>query len=137
VFALASATALALPLAPSASAVSLGPTTPRAAILYQAKLFRQGKFRVKYMTTYTANFRARCPYARYLADQRYGRRIMGPRFTLRDVRIRLQGPTRALLAYRYVSGDGRWVVAVTFKDGDVYVRQGRFWYDEHDGVTHC
>ena len=134
-FILSLAAALALPS--GLSAVNLGPTTPRAAILYQAKLFREGKFRVKYLTTYTANFRARCSYARYLADQRYGRRIMGPRFTLRDVRVRLRSPTRALLAYRYVSGDGRWVVAVTFKDGDVYVKQGRFWYDEHDNVTHC
>jgi hypothetical protein len=57
-----------------------------------------------------------------VADQPYGRRIMGPRFPLRDVRVRL---------------DGRWVVAVTFKDGDVYVKQGRLWHDEHDGVTHC
>ena len=135
VFIVALAAALALPA--GLSAVNLGPTTPRAAILYQAKLFRQGKFRIKYTTTYTANFRARCPYAKYAADQRYGRRIMGPRFTLRDVRVRLQSPTRALLAYRYVSGDGKWVVSVTFTDGDVYVKQGRFWYDEHDRVTDC
>ena len=133
------ALAVALPIAGAvpAGATTLGPTTPREAILYQAKLFRQGKFRLKYDTTYTANFRARCPFSRYVADQRYGRRILGTRFTLDRIRVRMQGPTRALVAYRYTSSDRRRVLVVTFRDGDVYVKQGRFWYDEYDRVTSC
>jgi hypothetical protein len=128
---------LALVLVVAATPAEFGSTTPRAAILYQAKLFRQGKFRLKYETTYTANFRARCPWSRYVADQRYGRRILGPDFTLTNIRVRMLSPTRALLAYRYTSGDGRNVVAITFRDRDLYVKIGRFWYDEYDRVSRC
>jgi hypothetical protein len=129
--------ALILMLAVPAGAADLGATSPRAAILKQAQLFRQGKFRIKYRTTYTANFRARCPYSRYVADQRYGRRIMGPNFRLRDIRVRFQPPAQALVAYKYVSGDGKRAVTVTFRDGDLYVKQGSFWFDEYDRVTTC
>ena len=44
-----------------------------------------------------------------------------------------RGRSRSIRQRRRDGGSWR----VTFRDGDVYVKQGRFWYDEHDRVTHC
>jgi hypothetical protein len=133
VFILALAAALALPAGLDASTA----TTPRAALLDQLGLFRQGKFRQEYDTMFTANFRARCPWARFLRNSRRDRRLIGARFTIGTIRTRMLSSTRALLAYRVTTGDRKYVIDVTFRHRDIYARVGNYWYDELDRVTAC
>jgi hypothetical protein len=109
----------------------------KAVLTTQARLLKQGRFRVMYDTTYTANFRARCPWRVYLRRQRFGRRYLGPGFTLRRLRARILSGTQALLAYRFVRANGQVAAEVTFRQRDVYVKIGQQWYDEYDRVSDC
>jgi hypothetical protein len=107
----------------------------RAVVDRQTRLFKQGRWQALYRL-YTPRYRARCPFARFVDDLRSVRRELGTRFSFRDVRVRVRG-TRATIAYRAVTSSGRTVAAVTFADGDVYVRLGGRWYDEYDPVSAC
>jgi hypothetical protein len=108
----------------------------RAVFDRQARLFKQGRWQAMYRL-YTPRYRARCPFARFVDDQRSVRRELGTRFSFRGVRVRVRG-TRATIAYRAVSSSsGRTIAEVTFADGDIYVRLGGRWYDEYDRVSEC
>jgi hypothetical protein len=107
----------------------------RAVFDQQTRLFKQGRWKAMYRL-YTPRYRARCPFARFVDDQRSVRRELGTRFSFRDVRVRVRG-TRATIAYRGVTSSGRTVATVTFADGDIYVRLGGRWYDEYDPVSEC
>jgi hypothetical protein len=107
----------------------------RAVFDRQARLFKQARWQAMYRL-YTPRYRARCPFARFVADQRSVRRELGTRFSFRGVRVRVRGE-RATIAYRAVSSSGRTIAAVTFADGDTYVRLGQRWYDEYDRVSEC
>lgn len=106
-------------------------------LLGQAHLFRQGKFRQEYDTLYTPNFRAHCPWARYLQRQRYGRSITGRNFAVRNIRVRFLSSTKAYLAYRFVRGDGRVVADVRFVDRDLYTKIGTRWLDDWARARDC
>ena len=106
-------------------------------LLTQARLLRQGRFRVMYRTTYTPAFRANCPWRTFVKRQRFGRRYLGPGFKVRDLRVRMVTPTRALLAYRFVRANGQTAANVTFRHRDVYSKLGSRWYDEYDSVSDC
>jgi hypothetical protein len=107
----------------------------RAVFDRQTRLFKQGRWQAMYRL-YTPRYRARCPFARFVEDQRGIRRELGTRFSFRGVRVRVRG-TRATIAYRAVANSGRTIAAVTFADGDTYVRLGGDWYDEYDRVSAC
>jgi hypothetical protein len=107
----------------------------RAVFDRQTRLFKEGRWQAMYRL-YTPRYRARCPFARFVDDQRSVRRELGTRFSFRDVRVRVRG-ARATIAYRAVTRSGRTIAAVTFSDGDTYVRLGGRWYDEYDPVSEC
>lgn len=111
--------------------------SPRSLILTQARLFKQGRFRVMYVTTYTPNFRMRCPWPTYLRGQTALKRHLGSRFSLRHVRVQMLSARRALVAYQFVRANGQLLGSVTFRDGDLYVKVGGRWYDEYDRVSVC
>ena len=108
---------------------------PRTTILRQASLLKQAKWRAMY-ATYTPRFRRSCPYATFVRRSRQTRQVLGPNFQLRGIRVRLETPRRALIAYRFVRG-GRTVATVTFRHRDVYVLIGSRWFDELDRVSTC
>ena len=130
------ALALAAPAQLPAGARSEGDQV-KAVLLTQARLLRQGRFRVMYRTTYTPAFRAHCPWRTYLKRQRFGRSYLGPRFSVRNIRVRMLSPTRALLAYRFVRTNGRTAANVTFRQRDRFAKLGGRWYDEYDSVSDC
>jgi hypothetical protein len=107
-------------------------TTPRGALLNQARLFNAGNWRLLY-GTFTRRFRASCSYATFAAQGREAR-SMG-RLTVRNVRVRQAG-NRATLTYQNVVA-GVVVQTVTRRHPDLYVRIGGRWYDEKDYVTSC
>jgi hypothetical protein len=107
----------------------------RAVFDRQTRLFKQGRWQAMYRL-YSPRYRARCPFARFVDDQRSVRQELGTRFSFRDVRVRVRG-TRATIAYRGVTSNGRTIAVVTFADGDIYVRLGGRWYDEYDPVSEC
>jgi hypothetical protein len=109
--------------------------TPKAAINQQAALLKQAKWRAMY-ATYTARFKRACPYQRFVVGQKQTRSILGSNFQLRDIRVRMETPRRALVAYRFVKG-GRTVATVTFAHRDTYVKIGSRWFDELDIVSNC
>jgi hypothetical protein len=122
---------------PASAALHSSGDSPQAVLLDQARLLKQGRFRLMYETTYTANFRAHCPWSTYLRRQRFGRSYLGPRFTVRNIRTRTLNSTQALLAYRFVKGNGTTAADVTFRQRDLYVKIGDRWYDEYDHVSDC
>lgn len=109
----------------------------KAVLITQARLLRQGRLRAQYETTYTPKFRANCPWPAYLRRQRYARRVLGPGFTVRAIRVRFLRPTQAILAYRFVRRDGVVAADVTFGDRDLYVKLGGRWYDEWAHARDC
>ena len=129
--------AVLLLVTPAWAAPRSEPDQVKAVLFTQARLLKQGRFRVMYETTYTANFRAHCPWGTYLKRQRFGRRYLGPGFTLRRVRARILSATQALLAYRFVRANGQIAAEVTFRQRDLYVKIGERWYDEYDHVSDC
>ncbi len=124
-------------LAPSA--VTGAPTQrfqdPKTTLLTQATLLKQGKWREMY-ATYTPRFRRNCPYAKFVAQGRQTRQLLGTRFQIRGIQVRLETASRAIIAYRFVR-DGRTIAAVTLKHRDVYKLIGTRWYDELDRVSAC
>ena len=118
-------------LAPVASAQR---ATPRATILQQTSLLKQGKWRAMY-ATFTPRFRRSCPYSTFAAQGRELRRSLG-NYQLRDIRVRNETATRAILAYSFVR-NGRTLGRITFSHRDVYVKIGGRWLDERDRVTAC
>jgi hypothetical protein len=110
-------------------------TDVRAVLLRQNELFKQGRWQAMY-EEYTPRYRKRCPFARFVADQRAVRKELGTRFTLRGIRVRVRGG-QATVAYRAVAANGRTLGAVTLADGDRYTRIGGRWYDEYDRVSAC
>jgi hypothetical protein len=122
----------AILLVPAALAQS---ATPKATINQQATLLKQAKWRAMY-ATYTARFKRSCPYSRFVTGSRQTRSVLGSNFQLRDIRVRMETPRRALVAYRFVKS-GRTVATVTFAHRDVYVKIGSRWYDELDVVSNC
>jgi hypothetical protein len=130
------ALALAVPAQLSAGARSEGDRV-KAVLLTQARLLRQGRFRVMYRTTYTPAFRTHCPWRTYLKRQRFGRSYLGPGFSVHNVRVRILSSTRALLAYRFVRANGQIAANVTFRQRDLYAKLGGRWYDEYDSVSDC
>jgi hypothetical protein len=107
----------------------------RAVLLRQSDLSKQGRWRAMYKT-YTPRFRERCPFARFVADQRAVRKELGTRFSLRGIRVRVRGG-QATVAYKAVAPNGRTLGGVTLADGDRYTRIGGRWYDEYDRVSAC
>jgi hypothetical protein len=128
---------LLLLVAPAAATSQSEADKVKAVLATQARLLKQGRFRVMYDSTYTANFRAHCPWGTYLRRQRFGRRYLGPGFTVRRVRARILSGTQALLAYRFVRANGQVAAEVTFRQRDLYVKIGQQWYDEYDRVSDC
>lgn len=128
---------LLLLVAPAAATSKSEADKVKAVLATQARLLKQGRFRVMYDSTYTANFRSRCPWRAYLRRQRFGRRYLGPGFTVRRVRARILSGTQALLAYRFVRANGQVAAEVTFRQRDLYVKIGQQWYDEYDRVSDC
>lgn len=122
---------------PAAAVGGSGSQSPRSTLLTQAQLLREGRFRVMYEKTYTPRFRAKCPWAKYVRRQRFGRRYLGPGFKLREIRTRMLSSTRAILAYRFVRANGQTAAKVTFRDRDLYVKAGGRWLDEYDSVSDC
>ena len=110
--------------------------TPREALVVQIALFRQGRFRVEYETMFTPNYRARCPWARFLRNARRDRRVLGAWIRVTNIRTRIVDPAHALLAYVVRTADGR-TLTITFRQRDVYTKIGQYWYDEMDRVTRC
>ena len=108
---------------------------PKATILQQIALYKQGKWRAMY-ATYTPRFRRSCGYRRFVSVQTRNRGVTGTSFQLRGIQVRRETPSRAILAYRLVQG-GRTVLQVTFRHRDVYTRIGGRWYDELDRVSAC
>jgi hypothetical protein len=108
---------------------------PRTVLLRQATLLKQAKWREMY-ATYTARFRRTCPYAAFVRNARRTRQVLGPEFELRGIRVRMETPRRALLAYTFARGR-RTIATVTFQHRDVYVRIGSRWFDELDRVSTC
>jgi hypothetical protein len=107
----------------------------RAVFDQQTRFFKQARWRAMYRL-YSPRYRARCRFARFVEDQRGVRRELGTRFSFRGVRVRVRG-TRATIAYRAVTASGRTIAAVTFADGDRYVRRSGRWYDDYDPVSAC
>lgn len=108
----------------------------RTVLLRQASLMKQGKWREMY-ATYTARYRAQCPYSRFVQNGRQARALLGPNFRVDRIQVRVRaGGRRALAAYRFVV-DGRPVAAVRFSHGDVYAKIGNRWFDEVDPVSAC
>jgi hypothetical protein len=128
--------ALAVPAQVEAGPASEGDRV-KAVLQTQARLLRQNRLRVMYETTYTATFRAHCPWTRYLRRQRYARSVLGPGFTVRNIRVRFLSPTKAILAYQYVRRDGVVAADVKFRDRDVYAKVGARWYDEWAHARDC
>lgn len=124
-------------LAPSAvtGASTQRAQDPKTTLLKQAALMKQAKWREMY-ATYTPRFRRNCPYAKFVAQARQTRQILGTRFQLRGIQVRLETASRAIIAYRFVR-DGRTIAAVTLKHRDVYRLIGSRWYDELDRVSAC
>jgi len=120
-------------VAPAAATSTSGPATARAVLLTQVSLFRQGKFKAMYTTTYTPTYRAHCPWSAFKRGQTALKRYLGPGFTLRRVRTRMLSARRALLAYQLLRRDGTVAGTATFQDHDLYVKTGGRWYDEYDG----
>jgi len=127
------AVALLALVAPAASAQTA--STPRSALLQQATLFKQAKWRTMY-GTYTARFRRSCPYATFVQRQRQTRQILGTDFRLTGIQVKRETASRAVVAYRFVK-NGRTVAQVTLRDRDVYTRIGTRWFDELDRVSTC
>lgn len=136
VLALSVAVALAVAARPAAAPLSERDKV-KAVLETQARLLRQDRLRLMYATTYTAKFRAHCPWKRYLRRQRYGQSVLGPGFTVRNIRVRFRSATQAILAYQYVRRDGVVAADVRFRDGDLYVKQGARWYDEWAHANDC
>ncbi len=130
------ALAVALVAPASVSGASSSPQTEvKALILKQVQLFKQGRWRAMY-ATYTPRFRRSCPYPTFLEAQRQTRQLLGTRFTIEGIKVRVETATRAIVAYRFVK-NGRTVGSVTFANRDVYTRIGSRWYDEVDRVSSC
>jgi len=128
--------AFALAAPASVSGASASPQTEvKALILKQAQLFKQGHWRAMY-ATYTPRFRRSCPYPTFLEAQRQTRQLLGTRFTLAGIKVRVETAARAIVAYQFVKG-GKIVARVTFTNRDVYTRIGSRWYDELDRVSSC
>src|SRR5688572_28031394 len=120
-------------LASAASAA--GGSSPRALLLQQASLFKEGKWRAMY-ATFTPRFRRSCSYTKFATQQGRVRRELGTNFQLQGIRVRRETATRAIVAYRFVR-NGKTIAAVTLRDRDVYTRIGSSWYDELDRVSAC
>lgn len=119
-------------VAPVASAQR---ATPRATLLQQAALLKQAKWQAMY-ATYTPRFRRSCPYTRFVQNARATRRTLGPNFELRQIQVRMETPSRVIVAYSFVRR-GRTLGRVTLRHRDVYTKIGSRWYDELDGVSSC
>jgi hypothetical protein len=105
----------------------------RALLQKQLTLTKQGQFRVIYRTTTTRQFRARCPYRRFVRLAREVRAALGPTAKVDRILVRFLSQRRALLSYRLLK-NGRPVLQVRFSDGDVYAKVGSRWYDDYDRV---
>lgn len=128
--------AVALAAPASVSGASASPQTEvKALILQQVKLFKQGRWRTMY-ATYSPRFRRNCPYPTFLEAQRQVRQVLGTRFTLEGIKVRVETARRAIVAYRFVK-NGRTIASVTFATRDVYTRIGSRWYDDLDRVSSC
>ena len=110
-------------------------TTPRATLLQQAQLLKQGKWRAMY-TTYTPQYRRACPYSRFVQNARQTRQVLGGNFQVRNIRVRNETSTRAIVAYTFFK-DGRAIARVTLANRDVYVKSRGRWYDQLDRVSGC
>jgi hypothetical protein len=110
-------------------------TTPRATLLQQAQLLKQAKWRAMYATL-TPGFRRACPYARFVQNSRQTRQALGANFQVRNIQVRNETPTRAIVAYMFFK-DGRAIARVTLAHRDVYVKLRGRWYDQLDRVSGC
>ena len=126
--------ALAAPAAVSGAAPG-EPTAVRTMLLRQATLLKQAKWREMY-AMYTQRFRRSCPYARFVRQGRQTRQLLGTRFQLRGIQVRVETPMRAIVAYRFVR-DGQTLAAVAFRHRDVYTKIRGRWLDELDRVSAC
>jgi hypothetical protein len=126
--------ALAVPSV-GASATSSPQTEVRAVLLHQVRLFKQQRWRALYRTT-TPRMRASCPYATYARVQRRNYQVLGSDFQVRNIRVRIETRTRAIVAYDFVK-NGRLIARATFRDRDVYARVNGRWLDELDRVSGC
>jgi hypothetical protein len=108
---------------------------PRETLLLQARLLKAGNWRAMY-ATYTPRFRRSCPYATFVRNASQTRRLLGPQFELRGIRVRMETARRARLAYTFARGR-RTIATVTFAHRDLYVLIGSRWFDELDRVSSC
>jgi hypothetical protein len=86
-----------------------------------------------YRTT-TPRLRARCPYARYARGLRESRRVLGPTARIDRIQVRFKSAKRALVSYRFLK-NGKPLLTVRFRDGDLYAKLGSRWYDEYDRIA--
>jgi hypothetical protein len=125
---------LVLLLAAPATAVrQSGTSGPRTVFFKQAGLFRQGKYRVMYETTYTANYRRHCSWRQFKRGQSAFKRYLGPGYTIHNVRVRRLSAKRALLTYQFLHRSGTNALTVTARQHDLYSKIGRRWYDDYNG----
>lgn len=103
----------------------------RALLHRQMALVKEGNFRALYETTTTRRFRAGCDFDRFVRIQRRLRLRLGPTAQVDRIRVSFPARRRAVVAYRYLK-NRRPVVWVGFRAGDLYVKIGSRWYDEHD-----
>jgi hypothetical protein len=100
----------------------------------QTTLFNGGRWQALWRT-YTPRFRRGCSYRLWRREQQALRRAIGARITVRGIRARVTG-RRAAVTYTLLLGD-RGVVVVRPAQPDLYVKVGRRWFDEGDGITTC
>jgi hypothetical protein len=103
----------------------------RALLHRQMALAKDGNFRTLYQTTTTARFRAGCDYDRFVRIHRRLQLRLGPAAQVDRIQVRFTSARRAVVAYRYLK-NRRPFLWVRFRAGDLYVKIGRRWYDEHD-----
>jgi hypothetical protein len=100
----------------------------------QTAHFNAGRWQALWLT-YTPRFRRGCSYRLWRREQQALRRAIGARIKVRGIRVRVTR-RRAAVSYTLLLGD-RGIVVVRPQQPDLYVRIGRRWLDEGDGITTC
>ena len=106
--------------------------TPQSLLRLQVDLYNRGDW-ANYWLTYSASFRKYYNRAACIEQFEEQRGTTNPHGTVRNIKVRLVKPTRALLSY-YIEGAFGTEGQVR---GDVYVKKGSRWYDELDPNTGC
>ena len=101
----------------------------------QTSLFNAARWQSLWRT-YTPRFRRRCSYRLWRNQQQTTRGQIGGRIAVRGIRVRVTRRRAAVKANTLFLGD-QAIAAVRPPRTDLYVKIGRRWYDEGDGITTC